>query len=425
MLQILRNAWKIPDLRRKLLYTLLILFLFRLGNWIPVPGVDVNALKGYAEGNTLFQMMGMISGSSMENFTLFALGISPYITASIIMQLLTVAIPSLGRMAKEDEDGRMKINKITRYVAVGLGLVESFGFTMKLMNDGKLYDRHWYTFAITTIIVTAGCMLVMWMGESISQRGVGNGISLLIFVGIVSRMPQYGSMLYSSWKDNVWMLAIIAAAFVALISIITWVDLGQRRIPVQYAKQQRGRKLYGGQTTHLPIKVNSASVLPIIFAMSFLSLPSIIGQFVGDSSRFAIFVKTYMSGTGPWAWAYVTVYMLLIFGFTFFYNSITVDPKEISKNLQQNGGFIQGIRPGKTTAEYIARVSGRLTFFCALFLMVVSIIPRLFTRQTPEMAAMSQLFTASSVLIMVNVALETAKQLESQMLVRNYRGFLG
>jgi len=422
MLTTIRNAMKVPELRRKIFFTLAMLFIYRIGCWIPVPGIDAAAMEEIVAGNQLFELLNMISGGSFANFTFFALGISPYITASIIMQLLTVAIPKLGKMVKEDEDGRRKFNRYTRYAAIGLALVESIGFIVTLSDKGLIAasSKNFFMYTLITLVVTGGCTLCMWIGERITQRGVGNGISLIIFIGIVARMPNYGVTLFNTWRNNLWVLVIIAAAFLGMIAVITWVDLGQRRIPVQYAKQQRGRKLYGGQSTHLPIKVNSASVLPIIFALSFLQVPQLIGSWFPESG-YTAFIGKYLSGQGTYMWIYLLLYMLFIFGFTFFYNSITVDSKEIADNLQHNGGFIQGIRPGKNTREYISKVSNRLTFFCALFLTVIAVIPLVFSRET----GIAQIFSASSILIMVSVALETNKQIESQLLVRNYRGFLG
>nr|MDD6335534.1 preprotein translocase subunit SecY [bacterium] len=416
MLQTLRNAWKIPELRKKIIFTLIVLFIYRLGCWIPVPGVSSEVMQTLVAENPLFGLMDIISGGSFANFTLFALGISPYITASIIIQLLTVAIPALERMAKEDENGRQKLNAITRYSSIGLALIEAIGFIVTLNQNGLLVEKaNWFTYIVIAFTVTTGAALVMWMGEQITQKGIGNGISLLIFVSIVARLPSIIVQIYKTWASNPWMYAIIAAGAIALIALITFIDLGVRRIPVQYAKQQKGRKLYGGQSTHLPLKVNSASVLPIIFAISFLTFPRLIAQFF-PGTGFYNFVNRYLSG----GWIYVVLYMLLIFAFTFFYTSITINPQDIAKNLQQYGGFVQGIRPGKPTTEYIKRISGRLTFFCAIFLSIVAIIPLLFSAGS----GLQQIFSASSILIMVSVALETSKQLESQMLVRNYKGFL-
>lgn len=431
MLKTLRNAWHVPELRKKLIFTLIMLFVYRLGCFIPVPGIDVGAMRAIVNDpkNGLFGLIDIISGGSFANFTIFALGVTPYITASIIMQLLSIAIPRLERLSKE-EDGKKKINHITRYVSIGLALVETIGFIMTLQNGTQVggtpllgQNAGFMTYITIALTVAAGCGMIMWMGEQITKKGVGNGISLLIFISIVARFPTFGMQIINAWKDNWWMYIVVAAVAIGIVAGITFVDLGQRRVPVQYAKQQKGRKLYGGQTTHIPIKVNSTGVLPIIFAVSFVSFPQLVAQFFPNSS-FQSFIAKYFSGTGyPIGQVfYIGFYLLLIIAFTYFYVKISVNIDDMSKNLQQYGGSIQGVRPGEATTKYLKNISDKLTFFGAIFLAIVAILPYFFPGS--QGARGSRLFSATSILIMVSVALETSKQLESQMLMRHYKGFL-
>lgn len=417
MFQTYINAFKIKEIRKKMLITLLLIVVYRLGSFIPIPGVNTELLKSAVSQYDILGFLDLLTGSSFSQFTIFAMGISPYINASIIIQLLTIAIPSLERMSKE-EDGKIKIEKITRYTGIALAMVQSIGIFIGLGTQ-YLVDNSWLTYATIGICSTAGTAFLMWLGERITEDGIGNGVSMLIFASIVSRVPKtfisLGQQLFVGTLP-IWELLLLAILVVGLITLVTHVDQAQRRIPVQYAKRVVGRKMYGGQSTYLPIKANSNGVLPLIFALTFLQFPGMIAQFKPDGAFYA-FYKTYMGTSSA---IYYVIYALLIIGFGFFYSSVTFNPIEMSKNLQQNGGFITGIRPGKPTSDYLGKISGRLTLFGSLFLAVVAILPQLAMRGMAESSA----FGATSVLIMVNVALETTNQLESHMLMRHYKGFL-
>lgn len=417
MFQTFVNAFKIKEIRKKILITLMLIVVYRLGCFIPIPGVNTVLLKDAVSQYDILGFLDLLTGSSFSQFTIFAMGISPYINASIILQLLTIAIPSLERMSKE-EDGRVKIEKITRYTGIGLAMVQSIGIFIGL-GTNYLVDTSFWTYATIGICATAGTAFLMWLGERITEDGIGNGVSMLIFASIVSRVPRTFISVGQQLIVGVlpwWELLIMIVAVVGLITLVTHVDQAQRRIPVQYAKRVVGRKMYGGQSTYLPIKANSNGVLPLIFAITFLQFPGMIAQFWPNGAFYA-FYKSYLGTSSA---IYYIVYALLIVGFGFFYSSITFNPIEMSKNLQQNGGFITGIRPGKPTSDYLAKISGRLTLFGSLFLAVVAIVPQLILRGMAESSA----FGATSVLIMVSVALETTTQLESHMLMRHYKGFL-
>ena len=417
MFQTYINAFKIKEIRKKMLITLLLIVVYRLGSFIPIPGVNTELLKSAVSQYDILGFLDLLTGSSFSQFTIFAMGISPYINASIIIQLLTIAIPSLERLSKE-EDGKIKIEKITRYTGIALAMVQSIGIFIGLGTQ-YLVDNSWLTYATIGICSTAGTAFLMWLGERITEDGIGNGVSMLIVASIVSRVPKtfisLGKQLFVGTLP-IWELLLLAILVVGLITLVTHVDQAQRRIPVQYAKRVVGRKMYGGQSTYLPIKANSNGVLPLIFALTFLQFPGMIAQFKPDGAFYA-FYKTYMGTSSA---IYYVIYALLIIGFGFFYSSVTFNPIEMSKNLQQNGGFITGIRPGKPTSDYLGKISGRLTLFGSLFLAVVAILPQLAMRGMAESSA----FGATSVLIMVNVALETTNQLESHMLMRHYKGFL-
>jgi len=390
---------------------------YRLGCFIPIPGVNTELLKTAVSQYDILGFLDLLTGSSFSQFTIFAMGISPYINASIILQLLTIAIPALERMNKE-EDGRKKIERITRYTGVGLAMVQSIGIFIGL-GDSYVINPSFWTYATIGICATAGTAFLMWLGERITEDGIGNGISMLIFASIVSRVPStvigWGQQLAvgtMAW----WAFVLLMIVVIGLITLVTHVDQAQRRIPVQYAKRVVGRKMYGGQSTYLPIKANANGVLPLIFAMTFIQFPGMIAQFWPDSGFYS-FYEAYLGSTTA---IYFLVYGLLIVGFGFFYSSITFNPIEMSKNLQQNGGFITGIRPGKPTSDYLGKISGRLTMFGSLFLAAVAILPTLALHVLGQTSA----FGATSVLIMVSVALETTSQLESHMLMRHYKGFL-
>ena len=422
MFKTLRNAWSIPDLRKKMLYTLLMIFVFRLGSFIPVPGVNASALAELVEGSSLFGMLNAFSGGAFSQATIFAMSITPYINSSIILQLLTVAIPALERLSKEGEEGRKIIAKWTRIVTVILAFVQAtglyFGIKGAVSNPGVMS----YITIVTTF--TAGTAFLMWLGEQITQKGVGNGISIIIFAGIVAGLPtMFGNLWTAFYEFNTipwWVFALVVVFFVAMIAFVVFITDAERRVPVQYAKRMVGRKMYGGQSTHIPLKVAMAGVIPIIFAMSILSFPSTIIQFMGANPTG--FWGKFWSFFTPQSWVYVVIYFLLIIFFTYFYTAIQFNPIEVANNMKKNGGFIPGIRPGKPTSDFISRILSKITLAGAFFLGVVAVIPLVIGIAYPQLSGIQ--IGGSSLLIMVGVALETVKQIESQMLMRHYKGFL-
>lgn len=433
MLKTIRNAWSIPDLRKKLLFTLMIIIVFRIGSVIPVPFLDMSALatamNGMNEGNTMLAYLNTLSGGAFANATLFAMGVTPYINSSIIMQLLTVAIPPLERMAKEGEAGRRKIGTITRYVTVGLGLVQGGAYWYYLHRSGvTVYTEGfslWFSAIVIILVFTAGTALMMWLGEQINTNGIGNGISILLFAGIVAQLPYTLSMLGQFWElagkgstQFYFLVPLWIVIFVAIVWIITFMQDSERRIPIQYAKRVVGRKMYGGQSSHLPIKVALGGVLPIIFASSILSIPGTINLFakVKDGFWGAFFNAFDTSG-----WLYNVLYFILIIMFAYFYTTIQYNPIEMANNLKSNNGTIPGIRPGAPTADYIRNILSRITLIGALFLAVIALVPSIYGSAT-GMGRMA--IGGTSIIILVGVALETVKQLESQMMMRHYKGFL-
>jgi preprotein translocase subunit SecY len=432
----LRNAWKIPDLRKKLLFTLMIIVAFRFGSVVPVPFLDASALnelmQSVNESGTALGYINMLTGGAFSYATLFALGITPYINSSIIMQLLTVAIPALERMAKEGEDGRKKIAALTRYVTVGLGLIQGTAYYFYLKNSNITVYSSGFSAVFTGIVIiltfTAGTALIMWMGEQINQYGVGNGISIILFAGIVSRLPSTCSQLWTYFKaaiddpSNYGKYFVFAPLFIVLFLAVIWVIVfmndAERRIPIQYAKKVVGRKMYGGQSSHLPIKVTMSGVMPIIFASAILSIPSTIQLFVTVKSGFW---KAFFNAFSSTGWLYSVLYFVFIIIFAYFYMSIQYNPIEIANNLRTNNGTIPGIRPGRPTAEFISKILAKVTLIGALFLAVIAIVPIIYGNIT-GMGRMSM--GGTSVIIMVGVALETVKQIESQMMMRHYKGFL-
>ena len=423
MLQTLRNAWKIPELRKKIIFTLFILLIYRVGNVIPVPGIDVNNLATYFNqtlSNTILGLYNAMSGSAFSRATVFALGIQPYINASIIIQLLTIAIPALERLAKDEgEDGKKKIARITRYSTVGLGLLMGWAYYMMLKNYSSsgfaiIQDTGFLPSLSIILAFTAGSALVMWMGEQITEFGIGNGISMILFANIISGLP---SMLYNLIKMAWWKIAIVLVGMVALILFIVFINDAERRIPIQYAKRVVGRKVYGGQNTNLPIKVSMSGVMPVIFAQSICSLPATICAFTGTNSGWAY--KYLWSNSSAF---YAIVYFLMIFFFSWFYSTIQYDPMEISNNLMKNGGFIPGFRPGKPTAQFIQKVINKIVVFGAVYLGIVAMLPII---AGDLMSGFNSLaIGGTSVIIVVGVALETVQALEAQMLMRHYKGFL-
>ncbi len=421
MFKTLSNAWKIPEIRQKILYTLLMLLIYRIGVYIPVPGVDANWVSQQVQDFQLLGFMDLFSGGGLSKMTIFALGIVPYINASIIMQLLTVAIPKLEKMQKEGDDGRRKIASITRYLGVILGLVQAIGILAGLGPEAMM-DTGWFNYLTVVVCLTAGTALIMWIGERITEKGIGNGISLLIFISIVSSLPTLIQRLFSNVGDgegqiSFWVVVFLVGAAFLIVLGITFVDLGERRIPVQYAKRVVGRKMYGGQSTHIPMKVNQSGVMPLIFAITIMQFPAMIAEFLPADNGFRLWYAQYGGVSSPF---YIIVYGLLILFFTYFYSTIAFNPVDVSKNLQQNGGFIPGIRPGKPTSDYLAKILSRITLFGAVFLAVIAALPMMFNTLTHTNSP----FGATSVLILVSVALETTKQLEAQMMMRHYKGFL-
>ena len=434
MLQTIRNAWKIADLRKKLLYTLFFLLLFRIGNVIPVPFVNTRTLTTLFREQqqlqtSIFGLFNMMSGSAFSRATLFALSIQPYINASIIIQLLTIAIPALERISKEGgEGGRKKIERITRRTTVGLGVLTGIAYWMMLKNFNVQFNSNLLiesrAAALTVVIsFTAGSTLVMWLGEQISEFGIGNGISMILFANIVSRLPErlisMGNNLRNDFRGY-WYVALVAVAvMLALIVFIVFITNSERRIPIQYAKRVVGRKVYGGQNSFLPIKVNMSGVLPIIFAQSVATLPATIAVFLNRNSDDNFWYKYLWSNTSV---VYQIVYMLLIIGFAYFYASIQYNPVEISNNLRKNGGFIPGYRPGRPTSDFIKRVINKITLFGAIFLGIVAILPNLLSMVNSRFSDLA--VQGTSVIIVVAVALETMQAIEAQMLMRHYKGFL-
>ncbi len=423
MFKTLRNAWSIPDLRKKMLYTLLMIFVFRLGSFIPVPGLNPSALQELvANSNSLFGLMDAFSGGSFSNATIFAMGITPYINSSIILQLLSVAIPALERLSKEGEEGRKVIAKWTRIVTIILAFVQATGLYFGI--KGAVLNPSWTSYLTIVATFTAGTAFLMWLGEQITDKGVGNGISIIIFAGIVASIPQMAMTLYTSvfeLKSVAWWMGICVVIFaLVMIAFVVFITDAERRIPVQYAKRMVGRKMYGGQSTHIPIKVSMAGVLPIIFAMSILSFPTTIMQFTGEPT--SGFWSKFWAFVGPNSWVYIVLYFLLIIFFTYFYTAIQFNPIEIANNMKKNGGFVPGIRPGSPTSTYISKILSRITLAGAFFLGIVAVVPLIFAKFVPALGGVS--IGGTSLLIMVGVALETVKQIESQMMMRHYKGFL-
>ena len=424
MLQTIGKAWKIPEIRRKIIFTLLMLVVFRIGSNIPVPGINRSMLEQMFSGEYgLFDLFDLFSGGAFGNMTIFALSITPYITASIILQLLTIAIPSLERLAKEGMEGRKKITAYTRYLTVVLAFIQAIGMTLGLFRRA-LISTDAFSVAIIVITLSAGTAFLMWLGEQINERGIGNGISLIIFGGIIARLPAAIHTTWTKYQNaEVSLMTIILFGVFALAIIlgIIMVQQGQRRIPVQYAKRVVGRKMYGGQSTHIPLKVNQAGVIPVIFAMSILQFPLTITYFTDPNSSFALWVSKWLAPTGsPGVWIYAVFYALLTIFFTYFYTAVTFNPADVANNMKQNGGFIPGIRPGRATVDYLSKVMNRISLVGALFLAAVAVLPTL----VGQFTALDVHFGGTSLLIAVGVALDTMKQLEQQMIMRNYSGFL-
>ena len=420
MIQTLKNAWKIEDLRKKLLFTLFIILIYRIGNSIPVPFINVGLLSQYFTSveNTVLGLLNVMSGGAFSNATIFALSIQPYINSSIIIQLLCIAIPALERMSKDEgEEGKKKIAAITRYATVAIGLLQGLGYYMLLKNNGILLDNSTFAAIIIILTFTSGSALVMWLGEQITEFGIGNGISMILFASIISRFP---TSIFTTIQNVAagelkwWAAVLVFLGALALIVLIVFVNDAERRIPVQYAKRVVGRKMYGGQSTHLPMKVNMSGVMPIIFAQSIASLPATIAALAGKQ------LKWFETNSIP----YAIVYLLLIVFFAYFYSTIQFNPIEVANNLKKNGGFIPGFRAGKPTSEYIQKVLNKITLFGAIFLGILACTPILVSHFSNASALTGLSLGGTSIIIVVGVALETVRALEAEMMMRNYKGFL-
>ncbi len=446
MFKTLKNAWKTPELQKKMLFTLLIVLLYRLGACICVPYVssDIASSFNQAYGSSVLGLMSILSGGAMEYATLFALSVSPYITASIVIQLLTVAIPALERLAKDGANGQKKINTITRIVTVVLAIVTSYGYSMLLKTQGWLVRTDWFAMLVINAAFCAGAALVMWLAEKINEKGIGNGISIILFANIISRLPSMAGSIWNGIVLNNYVgskgwsvvigvaIAIVVLAFVvATVGFVVWVTNSERRIPIQYAKRVVGRKMYGGQATNLPIKLNMTGVMPIIFASSIVSIPATITAFISNPENgFKKFVESFF---GPSTWEYLVVYLILIIAFSYFYVMISFNPIEVANNIAQNGGSVRGMRPGRPTIQYIQKILKRVTLIGAFFLCIVAGVPMLVTVITtalssagvtgmPDLSVLT--FGGSSLLIVVGVALETVRDLEAQLSLRTSKGFL-
>lgn len=459
MFETIKKCFKIKEIRKKIWITLLLLIIFRLGCYIPVPGIQVNAFKDAIESNDFLGLMSSITGGSLMNATLFALGISPYINASIIIQLLTVGIPPLERLSKQGEEGRKKIAQITRYVTIALAVAQSIGIILNfggLLGNGDLAIRL-ETFGyfannasqsivsdlgakiiagvFLTVVYTAGAMLVMWIGERITEYGISNGISILIFVGILSTagltLVDKFVEVFNGNLNSLWViLGFLALTIVEFAAIVT-VDLSERRIPVTYAKQVKGRKMYGGQSSVIPMRISGSGVMPLIFAFALISFPQMLTSLFWPNSKFAEWLSVWFSGSSlKWygQLIYMIVLCLLIFAFSFFYQSMQFDPDEVSRTIQQNGGTLKSIRPGKPTADYLKKISNRITLFGAIYLSLVAFIPSILSMILTGVGvsdvSLLSVFSTTGILIVVSVALELDKQLESQLMMKNYKGFL-
>ena len=424
MFKTLGNAWRIPELRKKLIFTVLVLLIYRVGAAIPVPFVNTAAMASYFKGyqDTILGLYNAMSGSAFSQASVLALGIQPYINASIIIQLLTIAIPALERWAKEEgEVGKKKIERLTRYTTVGLGILLGFAYYTMLRNYAssglKIITNEGILPAIVIILAfAAGSSVVMWMGEQITEFGIGNGISMILFANIVSGLPgTFSRLLGLEW----WIAVIIAVVMLLLVVFIVFINDAERRIPIQYAKRVVGRKVYGGQNTNLPIKVAMTGVMPIIFAQSITSLPATIATFLNKATEENWWYRNVWSSN---SWVYIVMYGLLIFFFSWFYSTIQYDPVEISNNLKKNGGFIPGFRPGKPTSDFILKVINKIVVFGAVYLAIVALLPILGGKLVPGVQNLA--IGGTSIIIVVGVALETVKALETQMLMRHYKGFL-
>jgi preprotein translocase subunit SecY len=417
----IKQSWKVKDVRRRILYTLMMILIFRIGTTIPVPDVNTSIISNLVSGNSLLALYNMFTGGAFSNFTLFALGIGPYITASIIIQLLTVGFDSLKELQKSGEEGRKKMNMYTKYTALVLAIIQAVGITLGVIKSALTSDS---IFSIATVIMTlvSASMILMWMGDRITEKGLGNGSSIIIFVGIISRIPSDLISVVKSVQSGtlvLWLAIVLAVIMLVTIALVTFINEAVRKIPVQYAKKVVGRKLYGGQNSHIPMKVNQSGVMPIIFASSLLAFPQTIALFMGKNAQ--NFVSTYLSTSGDIGfWIYRSLEVLLIVFFSYFYTTISFNVDDIAENMKNNGGFIPGIRPGRPTVDYLSKILSRITLAGALFLAVIAMIPAF----TVHFMSVNMSLAGTSILIVVGVALELKRQLESHLVMRSYQGFL-
>ncbi len=436
MLQTLINAFKVKDIRVKVWKMLLLLLIFRIGCYIPIPGLDTSAFSDSVTGNDFLTLMNSITGGSLANGTLFALGIGPYINASIIMQLLCVGIPALERLSKQGEEGQKKIAQYTRYCTILLAVIQSIGIIVNFANQSNavnkslFFDSAFLAGFFMTVVYTAGAFLVMWLGERITDYGVGNGQSMIIFVGILATAGQAivaKIVDIPNNSDAIWQLVAFVIVCAVVFFAVVYVDLSERKVPVQYAKQIKGRKMYGGQSSVIPIRISGSGVMPLIFAFSILSFPQMISGLFWPNGGFYKWWTKWMTGSSSIAGGrilYSFVLCLLIFAFSFFYAQMQFNPEDVSKSIQQNGGFIQGIRPGKATENYLKKISNRITLFGAIYLSLVAFIPALAFAWADPTGTLVNVFSTTGILIVVSVAMEFEKQLQAQMMMKNYKGFL-
>ena len=418
MLSKIKQSWKVKDVRRRILYTLMMILIFRIGTTIPVPDVNTSIISNLVSGNSLLALYNMFTGGAFSNFTLFALGIGPYITASIIIQLLTVGFDSLKELQKSGEEGRKKMNMYTKYTALVLAIIQAVGITLGVIKSALTSDS---IFSIATVIMTlvSASMILMWMGDRITEKGLGNGSSIIIFVGIISRIPSDLISVVKSVQSGtlvLWLAIVLAVIMLVTIALVTFINEAVRKIPVQYAKKVVGRKLYGGQNSHIPMKVNQSGVMPIIFASSLLAFPQTIALFMGKNAQ--NFVSTYLSTSGDIGfWIYRSLEVLLIVFFSYFYTTISFNVDDIAENMKNNGGFIPGIRPGRPTVDYLSKILSRITLAGALFLAVIAMIPAF----TVHFMSVNMSLAGTSILIVVGVALELKRLLESHLFMSIYQ----
>lgn len=420
MLSTLRNAWKIDDLRKRLIFTILMVAVLRLGNFIPVPGVNASVLQSLSTNQTMFSFYNLISGGAFSQFSIFAMGVFPYINASIIVQLLTIAVPSLEQLSKEGEDGRKKLNNITRYSAIGLSALQALSTYAILANQHALKDSSKLNFFLIVLTLTTASTFLVWLGDQITVKGIGNGISLLIFVNIISRMP---TMFYqvATASANIVEIVMFIIGFFALLLAVIIMSLSERRIPVQYAGKTVGNKIFKGQSTHIPINLNASGVIAIIFAMSVMQFPNMIGQFWPNGVITKFLISSNYSIFNQASWQYLVTYFLMVIFFTWFYTGVTFKPDEMAENMHKSSGFIPGIRPGEPTAKYIGDVLDRISVVGGVFAGLVAISPMIINNYTKFKGIQ---FGGTSLLILVGVAVESVRVLESQLIMRHYQGFL-